>query len=65
MKRIVRLTENDLHKIVKESVNKILKEEDWNRFKATCPKCGSKDTGFINMGGGCCGHYCHSCGNMF
>jgi hypothetical protein len=26
MKRIIRLTESDLHRIVKESVNKILKE---------------------------------------
>ena len=31
MKKIVRLTENDLHKIIKESVKKILKEGygDW------------------------------------
>ena len=27
MKQIIRLTESDLHKIVKESVEKILKEE--------------------------------------
>jgi hypothetical protein len=27
MKKIIRLTENDLHKIVKESVNKILENE--------------------------------------
>ena len=27
MKKIVRLTESDLHRIVKESVNKILSEE--------------------------------------
>ena len=26
MKQIIRLTESDLHKIIKESVNKILKE---------------------------------------
>ena len=38
MKKIIRLTESDLHRIVKESVNKILREsghewwreEDWN-----------------------------------
>ena len=36
MRQIIRLTESDLHKIVKESVNRILKEnetwreEDWN-----------------------------------
>ena len=32
MKRIIRLTESDLHRIVKESVNKILREsghEGW------------------------------------
>ena len=30
-KQVIRLTESDLHRIVKESVNKILKEEfgDW------------------------------------
>ena len=28
MKRIIRLTENDLHRIVKESVRKVLKEDD-------------------------------------
>jgi hypothetical protein len=30
MKKIIRLTESDLHKIVKESVNKILKEANWS-----------------------------------
>jgi hypothetical protein len=38
MRKLIRLTESDLHKIVKESVNRILKEsghewwreEDWN-----------------------------------
>jgi len=29
MKKIIRLTENDLHRIVKESVNRILNEEEW------------------------------------
>ena len=28
MKRIIKLNESDLHRIVKESVNKILKESD-------------------------------------
>jgi hypothetical protein len=33
MKNIIRLTESDLHKIVKESVNKILKEwDEYNEF---------------------------------
>ena len=38
MRKLIRLTESDLHRIVKESVNRILKEsghewwreEDWN-----------------------------------
>ena len=28
MKKIVRLTESDLHRIIKESVNRIIKEKD-------------------------------------
>ncbi len=30
MKQIIKLTESDLHKIIKESVNKILKEANWS-----------------------------------
>jgi len=30
MKQIIRLTESDLHKIVKESVHKIIREFRWN-----------------------------------
>ena len=29
MKKIVRLTESDLHRIIKESVNNIITEHDW------------------------------------
>lgn len=29
MKQIIRLTESDLHKIIKASVNKILRESEW------------------------------------
>ena len=29
MKKIVRLTEGDLHRIIKESVNNIITELDW------------------------------------
>jgi hypothetical protein len=29
MKKLIRLTESDLHNIVRETVNRILKEEEW------------------------------------
>ena len=29
MRKIVRLTESDLHRIIKESVNRIIKESDY------------------------------------
>ena len=35
-KRLIRLTEGDLHKIVKESVNRVLKEArsgEWNQYR--------------------------------
>lgn len=31
-KQVIRLTESDLHRIVKESVNRILKEDEGNRL---------------------------------
>ena len=31
-KKLIRLTESDLHNIVKESVNKILTELDWKTY---------------------------------
>ena len=31
-KKLIRLTEGDLHKIVKESVNKVLTELDWTTY---------------------------------
>lgn len=31
-KQIVKITESDLHKIVKESVNKVLTELDWRTY---------------------------------
>ena len=33
MKKIVRLTESDLHRIIKESVNRIIKESDYMNDK--------------------------------
>ena len=38
MKKLLRLTENDLHRIVKESVNRVLNENDW-----AWPKYGLSD----------------------
>ena len=32
MKKIIRLTESDLHRIVKESVEKILREGAWDKY---------------------------------
>lgn len=34
MGRIIRLTESDLHRIVKESVNRILRENAWGKYPA-------------------------------
>ena len=31
-KKVIRLTESDLHRIVKESVNKVLTEVDWRTY---------------------------------
>ena len=31
-KQVIRLTESDLHRIIKESVNRILKEEDYETY---------------------------------
>ena len=46
-KALIRLTESDLHRIIKESVNRILKEgyydfdDDFNADDVECPYCGS------------------------
>lgn len=32
MKKTIRLTESDLHRIIKESVNRILKESDYDNY---------------------------------
>ena len=37
-KQIIRLTESDLHQIVKESVNKILTELDWKTYASAAKK---------------------------
>ena len=35
--QVIKITESDLHKIVKESVNKVLAELDWRTY-ANTPK---------------------------
>ena len=37
-KQIVKITESDLHKIVKESVNKVLTELDWRTYANAAKK---------------------------
>ena len=37
-KKLIRLTESDLHRIVKESVNKILNEMDWKAYQSAADK---------------------------
>ena len=37
-KRLIRLTESDLHNIVKESVNKVLTELDWKTYMNAADK---------------------------
>ena len=32
-KKLIRLTESDLHKVIKESVNKVLTELDWRTLE--------------------------------
>ena len=43
-KKIIRLTESDLHKIIKESVNKILNEGDPDLYDALARPDGKLDT---------------------
>jgi hypothetical protein len=43
MKKIIRLTESDLHRIVKESVNKILKEANWSNALTDPGNCPDDD----------------------
>ena len=41
MKRKIRLTESDLHNIIKESVNTILNELDWRTYQSAAQKAGT------------------------
>ena len=38
MKRTIKLTENDLHRVIKESVNTILSELDWRTYQSAYEK---------------------------
>ena len=68
-KPLIRLTESDLHKIIKESVNRILKEgyydfdDDFNADDVECPYCGSNNVEPISA---IDTHYrCLDCGEEF
>lgn len=37
-KQLVRLTESDLHRIIKESVNNVLTELDWRTYASAADK---------------------------
>lgn len=41
MKKVIRLTESDLHRIIKESVNNILTELDWRTYANAAKKSSS------------------------
>ena len=69
VKKLIRLTESDLHRIVKESVNRILKEgyydfyDDFNADDVECPSCGSNNVEPISA---IDTHYrCLDCGEEF
>ena len=68
-KPLIRLTESDLHRIIKESVNRILKEgyydfdDDFNADDVECPYCGSNNVEPISA---IDTHYrCLDCGEEF
>lgn len=42
MKRTIKLTENDLHNIIKESVNHILSELDWRTYQSAAEKANDR-----------------------
>lgn len=42
MKQVIRLTESDLHRVIKESVNKILNELDWRTYDSAAQKSREK-----------------------
>ena len=50
MKKLIRLTEGDLHRIVKESVNQLLTELDWRTYANAAKKAGDETIGRIKSG---------------
>lgn len=42
-KKLIRLTESDLHKVIKESVNKVLTELDWKTYANAAKKQENKE----------------------
>ena len=67
-KKLIRLTESDLHRIVKESVNRLLMEfnpyED-SDYPTECPYCGSDDIECVGGRGIEEKWVCHDCGEEF
>ena len=50
MRRKVRLTEGDLHRIIKESVRNVLTESDWNTYGGKQPYNTYSDDDFSSSG---------------
>ena len=48
-KKLIRLTESDLHRIVKESVNRILKENDENYYYDDAIEALQMSDGFLDF----------------
>ena len=67
-KKLIRLTEGDLHRIVKESVNRLLMEfnpyED-SDYPTECPYCDSDDIECVGGIGVDEKWVCHDCGEEF
>lgn len=48
MKRTIKLTENDLHRVIKESVNTILSELDWRTYRSAAEKANDRALSLSN-----------------
>ena len=48
MKQVIRLTESDLHRVIKESVNNILSELDWKTYKTAANKIRDKKSEYVD-----------------